>query len=127
MGYRKIPTIHTLEFDGALEGLVIRVKSIPFGKVRKMMALLDDDKKDGVVMDEITGRVADAIASWNLQDEYGRDIAVSREAIDDLEFEDVMQLVDKWLECITGPNKELGKDSSSSATSPVPPLTMEVL
>lgn len=127
MGYRKIPTIHTLEFDGALEGLVVRLRSIPFGKVRKLISLIEDEQKDDAVMEQLTVQLTEAIVSWNLEDEYGRAVQVSKEAIEDLEFQDVMELVDKWLDRITGPSKDLGKDSSSGATFPGQPLTMEAL
>lgn len=127
MGYRKVPRIHTLEFDGDQEGLIVRAKSVKFGKVRKLLALMDDDTKDQEVMEQITAELADAIVSWNLQEEDGSDIPVSVEAIDDLEFDEVMAVVNRWMDSMTGPTKELGKDLSSGESFPGQPLTMEAL
>ena len=127
MGYRKIPRIYTLEFDGELEGFVVRIKSIKFGKLRRLTALMDEDGKDVQLMGEINRFLTDSIVSWTLQDEAGVDVPVSAEAIDELDFDEVMQIVNKWLDNMTGPGPELGKDSRSGATFPGQPLTMEAL
>jgi hypothetical protein len=127
VGYRKIPRINTLEFDGDLEGLVVRIKTIKFGKIRRLIALMDSDDKDVELMGEISRFLADSIVSWTLQDEVGVDIEVSQDAIDDLDFDEVMEIVNKWLDSMTGPGPELGKGSNSGATFPGQPLTMEAL
>lgn len=127
MGYRKVPTIHTLEFDGDLDGLVVRAKSISFGKVRRLVELMDDDDKDAEAMAEIVARLVDAVVSWNLEGEDGTPVPLSVESVEDLEFSDVIVIVNKWLDSITGPSGELGKDSSSGAQFPGRPLTMEAL
>lgn len=129
MGYRKIPRIYTLEFSGEiLNGLVVRAKGVKFGRVRRLLALLDDDtditdEAIDTVVDELVGN----IISWNMEDELGSPVQVSRQALEDLEFTEVMEIVSKWLQEITGPNEELGKDSSSGATFPVQLPTMEAL
>lgn len=127
MARRKIPRIYDLEFDGELEGLHIRVKSIKFGKIRQLIAVMDEDDKDVAVMDEISKTLVDAIVSWDLQEEDGTPIEPSLAAIDDLEFEEVIAIVNKYLDCITGPGDELGKDSPSGVKFPGRPLTMEAL
>jgi hypothetical protein len=127
MARRRIPRIYELAFDGDLDGLHIRVKSIKFGKVRQLIALMDDDDKDVETMDEMSRMLADSIVSWDFQDEFGVDIPVSLEAIDDLEFDEVIAIVNKWLDQMTGPSKELGKDLSSGESFPGRPLTMEAL
>lgn len=127
MGYRKVPTIYDLEFEGALEGLNVRVKSVKFGKVRRLIALMDSDEKDVEVMEEITKSLVDAIVSWDYQDEHGNDIPATAEGIDELEFADVLAIVNAWLDKITGPTEELGKDSPSGSPFPGQPATMEAL
>ncbi len=127
MGYRKIPRIYDLEFDGDLEGLTVRIKSIKFGKIRRLLFLMDQEDKDVEVMAQITDHLAEAIVSWTLQDEHGVAVEPSPEAIDDLDFDEVMAIVNKWLDALTGPGKDLGKGSSSGGTFPGQPLTMEAL
>ena len=128
MARRKIPRIIDVAFtEGPNEGLNLRVKSIKFGKVRQLIALMDEDDKDVEVMNEISSMLADAIVSWDLQEEDGTPVEPSLAAIDDLEFDEVINIVNTWLDHITGPDKELGKGSSSGATFPGQPLTMEAL
>lgn len=128
MARRKIPVIHDISFtEGPNAGLNVRVKSVKFGKVRQLMALMDDDDKDVETMDAITRMLADAIVSWDLEDEYGVRVAPSVEAIDDMEFAEVIDLVSRWLDKITGPSDGLGKGSTSGASFPGQPLTMEAL
>ena len=126
MGYRKVPRIYTLEFDGDLEGLIVRVRSIPFGKVRRLIALMDEEDKDVQLMNQITDHLSKAIVSWNMEDDQG-EVPVSVEAIDDLDYTEVIAIVNKWLDSITGPSEELGKGSNSGGSFPGQPLTMEAL
>ena len=124
----KTPRIIDLSFtEGPNEGLNVRIKSIKFGKVRRMIALMDDDEKDVEVMDEISTLLADSLISWDLQEEDGSPVPTTLEAIDDLEFAEVIDLVNKWLDHMTGPSDELGKGSPSGASFPGRPLTMEAL
>lgn len=127
MARRRIPRIYELTFDGDLEGLHVKVKSIKFGKVRQLMALLDADDKDLEAIDEISKLLADSIVAWDFLDENDKPIEVSREAVDDLEFDEVMAIVNKWLDEITGPSDELGKGSNSGESFPGRPVTMEAL
>ena len=123
----KTPRIYDLKFDGVLEGLNVRVKSIKFGRVRKLLALLEEDGNDTVLLDESLDLLSGAIVSWDLLEEDGTLIEPSREAIEDLEFDEVMEIINKWLEQMTGPDKDLGKGSASGGTFPGQPLTMEAL
>jgi hypothetical protein len=123
----RVPRIYDLKFDGELEGLHVRIKSIKFGKVRQLIALMDEESKDVEIMDRISAELADAIVSWDFLDEDEQPIPVSQEAIDDLEFFEVMEITNKWLDQMTGPEKDLGKDFSSGASFPGRPLTMEAL
>jgi len=127
MGYRKVPTIHTLEFEGEYKGLIVRMFSTKFGKVRRMLALLEQEDKNDQVMGEVVDLVVENLVSWNLEEEDGTPVIASREAIDDLEFDLVMEIINTWLERMTGPDEELGKDSQSGVLFPGQPVTMEAL
>lgn len=126
----KTPRIIELDFTGSelLDGLHARLTSIKFGKVRQLIALMDEDEKDVEVMDEISGLLAKSLISWDLLEEDGKTpVPTTLEAIDDLEFDEVIEIVNKWLDQMTGPSDDLGKDSPSGATFPGRPLTMEAL
>jgi hypothetical protein len=128
MGYRKVPIIYTLELDGDYKGLVVRLKSMKIGEMRKIVRLLDSDEDNTItVLDEMVKAIAKGIVSWNLEDEQGVPVEPTVEALDDLEFELIQKILDEWLSRVTGPSPELGKDSSSGEKFPGQPLLMEAL
>lgn len=125
MGYRKVPTIHTIDDIAGEEGLVVRLQSISFGKVRRITSLLDSEG-DGA-LEEIGKLVVSKIVSWNLEDENGQPVPVTVEEFDELDFSLVLKIVNSWLDRMTGVSDDLGKDSSSGAKFPGQPVTMEAL
>lgn len=126
MGYRRVPVIHTLDDIEGERGLVVRVKSVSFGKVRRLLKLMDDDTGDQNVMDEISSQLASSLVSWNLEDEDGP-VPATREAIEEQDFELVMKIVNSWLTQVTGVSDDLGKDSPNGQRFPGQPVTMEAL
>lgn len=126
----KTPRIIDLDFTGSelLDGLHVRVFSIKFGKIRQLIGLMDQDDKDVEVMNEISGLLAKSLVSWDFLEEDGvTPVPATLESIDDMEFDEVIEIVNKWLDTMTGPSDELGKDSSSGEKFPGRPLTMEAL
>lgn len=127
MGYRRVPVIYTLDKIPGEDGLVVRMKTISFGKVRRIIALMDDETGDDSVMDEISDQVSKALVSWNLEDEEGDEVPATGEGMEGQDFDLVLKIVNSWLDAITGVSKDLGKDSSSGEKFPGQPLTMEAL
>lgn len=123
MARRRVPRIYEVE----LESLTVRMRSIRFGKVRELMRFLDSDGETDEVMEKLAENLLENIVSWDLVDEDGSEMPVNRESLDELEYGEVIELTSKWLDLITGPDKELGKDSSSGVTFPVALPTMEAL
>jgi hypothetical protein len=127
MGYRKVPTIHTLDKIEDEDGLIVRVKSIKFGKIRKLMRLTDADESADESLDEIFSLLLENIVSWNLEDEDGIPVPLSVEGLEDQETDLVMSIIEAWIEKMTGSGESLGKGSPSGVTFPGKPLTMEAL
>lgn len=127
MGYRRIPTIYTLDKIKGEDGLVVRMKGISFGKVRRLIALLDGDTGNDAVMGAISDQLVANLVSWNLEDERGVPVPETAQGIDDQDFDLILKIIENWLDQITGPDAELGKGSPSGASFPGQPLTMEAL
>lgn len=129
MGYRKVPIIYTLKFDGEYEGLEVRLKSIKIGEMRRMLRLIDsEDDNTTEVLDNMVALIGKGLVSWNLEDEKdGTPIEPSVEAVDELELDLLKRILDEWLDVVSGPSEELGKDSPSGEKFPGAPLTMEEL
>lgn len=128
MGYRKVPTIYTLaEFEDE-PGLVVRMKAIKLGKVRKLVRLVDSENSNDLeTLDEIFTLVEEGLVSWNLETEDGTPIPADMSGIEDQELPMLLKILNVWLEQMTGVDKELGKDSGSGGSFPGRPLTMEAL
>lgn len=140
MGYNKVPTIYELHFeDPELDGLVIRMKAVKIGKVRKLLRLLNSEQgHSDEQMDEMFKLMADGLVSWNLEecDDEGNPVLIDGrpvpipatiEGIEDQEFPFILQILNTWMEGMTGISEDLGKGSGSGVTSPVPLPTMETL
>lgn len=127
MGYRKVPTIYTFEFENH-PGLEVRLKSIKIGRLRKVVQLLDkQDVPDEEQIDEILNLFAEALISWNLEEEDGTPVPADMAGIEDQDFTFILMILDTWMAGLTGPSDDLGKGSDSGETSPVPLPTMESL
>lgn len=126
MGYRRVPTIYTLDKIPGEDGLIVRIKTISFGKVRRLIKLMGDDSGDDDIMGEINAQLARNLVSWNLEGEEG-EVPATAEGIDDQDFDLVLKIVNSWLDAITGVTEDLGKGSSSGEKFPGQPLTMEAL
>jgi hypothetical protein len=128
MGYRRIPTIHTLNKFDDYEGFEIRLKGLKLGKVRSLVKLMEeDDETTNEVVGEMIDIVAENLVSWNLEDEEGTPIPADAAGIDDLELPMLLAIVTEWLDQMTGVSDDLGKGSGSGVTSPVELPTMESL
>lgn len=126
MGYRKVPTIYTLKFEQAdYEGLVVRMKSLSFGKVRKLIRATEAADDDN--FDELLASISQGLVSWNIEDEDGIPLPANEENLNDQDFSFVLDIVNAWLECMTGVDDDLGKGSPSGPQFPGRPVTMEAL
>ncbi len=128
MGYIKAPTIHTLDKIEGEPGLVVRLKSLKVGKLRKLVRALDNEKAGlAEVLDDVFSLMVESAVSWNIQEEDGSDVPFDLAGLEDLELDTVLAIMNAWVEKMTGPDEELGKDSTSGGAFPGQPLTMEAL
>lgn len=128
MGYRKVPTIYTLDKIPDEDGLVVRMKAIKIGKIRKLVRLLGlDDDQMLEALDELFSLLSEGLVSWNLEDEDGAPVPTGMEGIEELELPFLLKVLNCWLENMTGVDEDLGKGSPSGESFPGRPLTMEAL
>lgn len=128
MGYRRVPTIHTLDDVKGEDGLIVRMSSIRLGKMRRLMKLTSEEDDGGI--DEILDLFEESLVSWNLEEfETGAPVPAAREGIDTQEIELILRIVESWMNAMTGTDGpgDLGKDSTSGEKFPGRPLTMELL
>lgn len=125
MGYRKTPTIYTLADIKGEDGLIVRMKAIRVGRLRKLMGVLGEG--DDGKLDEMFELLLEGLVSWNLEDEDGVPVPTTMEGLEQCEMPFVLAILEVWLENMTGPDADLGKGSPAGAQFPGRPLTMEAL
>lgn len=130
MGYRRVPTIYTLDAIKEEDGLVVRMASIRLGKLRRLMALTNDNSAGDEGVGEILDLFQESLVSWNLENfEDGAPIPTTKAGVEDQEVELIMRIVEAWMDRMTGTDGpgDLGKGSTSGGQFPGQPLTMEAL
>lgn len=130
MGYRKVPTIYELTFEGGdLDGLVVKMKSIKLGRIRRMVAITSREASSATEgeIEEMLAVFEEGLVAWNLEDEDGTPVPETREGIEDQEADFILQILSKWLDALTGVPRDLGKGSTSGSPSPVEFPTMDLL
>ena len=128
MSYRKVPIIYTLdmgEIKPDYRGLIIRMKSISFGQVRKLIKATEGAEDEN--FDDILAAITSGLVSWNLEDEDGIPIPATEEGLNDQDFPFVLDIVQGWLDQMTSVGDDLGKGSPSGPQFPGRPVTMEAL
>jgi hypothetical protein len=134
-GYRRARKVYRLIFaDPDMEGLEVRAKSSTMGEYLAITRLLFQLRRnvrvveeDLDVMDDLFGRFAKVLTSWNLEDDESRPVPATKEALLDQEFDFVMAIIDAWIDAVNGVDPDLGKDSTSGEHSPEVDIPMELL
>lgn len=129
MGFKKVPTIYTLTFEGTdWEGLEVRMKSTSFGTIRRLFRLLNDEAAGDLdSVEAIVKLLAGHLVSWNMEDENDQPVEADEAGLDDQDFAFIMELSNRYLDQVTGVVGDLGKDSTDGAKFPGQPPTMEAL
>jgi hypothetical protein len=130
-GFRKEPTHYKLSFeDEKLRGLEVIVKALPLRDFLEIQRLTvesgDDAAKQFEQNKSVYMKFADAIVSWNLEDDNGP-VPATFEGVIDQESSFVAILIKGWLEAMTSVPKESKPDLNDGGTSQEALMPMEVL
>lgn len=146
MGYkRKAPKVFKVAFAEGheFEGLEMTTRGLSvaefaeFGiKLQRLgTGLGDQDTPEDAVealkafmgaLDASRAGFADALLSWNMEEDDGTPTPANLEGVNRLDDVMFLSLVREWLEAIGGVGDDLGKDSGSGETSPELSSLMEV-
>lgn len=131
--FKRKPSIITVAITGDYEGLEVDLKALTIGDFREILPVLTkaeeaEDSNDLTAMqtlvDDMVNILVKRIVSWNMEDDNG---PVPTTEIANEEIPLIMAIFQGWTEAMTGVDKELGKDSVSGETSPMPSIVMETL
>lgn len=134
MGFRIEPTEYKLNFtDQRLNGLVVQAKSVSIGRFMEITGVTAAAaiggitlKDDALVRDPLLTAMADVIVKWNLEDDDGKDVEPSYEALAGLEPWAVREISKAWMEAVSGVTGPLPSSSGSAGTSPELSIPMDV-
>src|SRR4051812_12567991 len=108
MGFRLNRT-YSLEFEGAMEGAVVKLRSTTAGKVIEMRAA------DAA---GLAALLADHVLEWNLEDTDGQPLPVTAEAIlGGMEEVVLAAIIREWYKAATGVTAPLDGPSTDSGPS----------
>jgi hypothetical protein len=131
--FKRKSTTVTVQLTGDYEGLEVTLKALTIGDFREILPVLTkaeevEDSNDltliQTLVDDMVGILVKRIVSWNMEDDNG---PVPVTEIADEEIPLIMGIFQGWTQAMTGVDKELGKDSVSGETSPMPSIVMETL
>lgn len=134
-GYRHVPKTYKLTFED-YPGLVIETKSVSTGRLMKLMRmavrLQDKDvsdasgltEEDTEAVDALFSGFAQALVSWNLEDEDGNPVPTTKEGVYEQDFDLILSLINDWIEAVSGTPGDLGKGSNSGLRFPEVSLPM---
>lgn len=133
MGYKRPARVFKLTFeDPEMDGLVVRVRSVKLGKLLGLVRAMDLDTEkltpdNTDLIDDVFKTFAEALVSWNLEDEKDQPVPTTVEGVYDQELDFVMAIVDAWVNALTGVSTPLAKSSTGGGNFLEASLPMEVL
>lgn len=132
MSYKRKENTVTVKFDGDYEGLEIVMKSLKIKTFKTLIPLMtkfekvDENDANAVLelADTISSVILEHAISWNMEDDNG---PVPLEELGDEDIALILGLFTGWTQSMSGVDQDLGKDSTSGETSPMPQIVMEML
>lgn len=112
MGYKRNPKIYKLVFDDTTDypGLEVQVRTLSMGQLIGVWA----GKSTSADTFDL---FAERLVGWNLEDEDGRPVPVTREALLAEDDDMVQAIVKRWIQEVMGVSAPLESDSSAGEIS----------
>jgi hypothetical protein len=127
MGFKRPVKTVVLGFEGTdYEGLEIEVRSLPLGQFIELSKKFESEERSDQDVEEMVKLFVDSVKSWNMEEDDGTPVAPTYDNILTFDLDFVMACVSAWVDGMTGPDKDLGKDSNSGETSPALSIPMDL-
>lgn len=122
MGYRRSRKLYDLTFE-EFPDLEMRCTGLPIGDLLEILQLAEalGAKPDKEKADDLFGRFADHIVSWNYQDEDGNDLKPTLETLQGEDTDFVVKLISGWAGAIAGaPDPTKAADGAAGVEASIP-------
>lgn len=126
MGYRHKPKNITLTFDEGSDypGFECTLRGLTLGEYREVIGI---DEVDNNAIGSMLDRFSTALISWNLEDEQGRPVAPTQDAVLAQDKDLMLKAAESWIDAIHGVPAPLGQSSPDGGLSPEVSIPMDVL
>jgi hypothetical protein len=136
MGYVDEETVYNLTFaDGKRQGLKVQATSVSTGELLELMKLAvrvreskdaaGSQSKDAAgsleVVEQLLAGFAEALVSWNIEtkvDGEAQPVPATLAGLKSRKLDLVMEIIEAWIEAVSGTPGELGKDSPNGLQYP---------
>jgi hypothetical protein len=116
--------------DPKLDGLVVRMESVPIGEYTELIVLADAARRSGgeqaPVMEKLFGLFADALIEWNLR-LRGVDVSADLAGVRRMPSRLFGVVLEAWMEGMAGPDRPLPTGSPFGGQFPEQLIPMEPL
>lgn len=121
MGYKRKITSYHLVFDGDMAGFECKVKGVSMDRYLELIRMQEDTEKGA----ELIEALADNLTWWNLEEDDGTPVPVSRDAVlaEDSDF--VVRIFDQWMKAIGSVPDPL--PASSNGGGPLPEASIPMV
>lgn len=134
MAFKVGQKVYRLVFeDGDLAGLEVRTRSLPLGALLDLTKLAAFAGKpqlaaeDMAEAEKLFEMFADALLSWNVEDDGDTPVPATLEGLRRLDFGTVIKLITEWIEAVAGVPAPLPQTSSDGQLSLEASMPMEPL
>jgi hypothetical protein len=141
MGYKREKKIYNLVFsDPEMNGLEVKTESASLGAYLKIVELAMRMQSSGAedldlaALDELFGRFASVLVSWNLEVEavvngepVDQPVPATKDGLLDQDPDFVMAIINAWTSAVGDVGDGLGKGSTNGAKFPEVSIPMELL
>jgi hypothetical protein len=123
VGYKRNRKIYNLVFDETTDwpGLEVQVRTLSMGQLVSVWS-----GEGGGTSVRTFELFMDRLVGWNLEDEDGRPVPATREAVEAEDDDMVNAIVKKWTDAVLGVPAPLGVNSSSGETSAAESVLTEI-
>jgi hypothetical protein len=129
MGYKhQIPRINVAFEEGhEYHGLKVVLRKLKLGEWLEITGMGDNEEPTVRHVGDQLRRMADKLVSWNLEDEGGRPVPTTLEAVMDQDRELMIAVLNAWLDGLTAVSAPLEASSTGGEPSLVESIPMDTL
>ena len=127
-GYKRDKPVYRLRFDGdEFDGLEVTAKSLPLGEFLELQRMQAKAGTDPDVAEQVIGRMAHVLISWNLLDDDDQPVPCTFDGIKAQDLPFVLAIFQAWMEAVAGVPNHSPASSNDGGTSLEPSIPMEPL